>query len=144
MVVLTGPAAEVAQSGADVRGATIAPGVSAARRAMIDGQLRVNGVSDPAVLAAMGALPREEFVPANARDTAYIDRAILLGHGRVLAPPLSHGSLLAEAAPTSRDNAVLIGGGTGYLAALLAPLVGSLAVVESSAALAGAVHEPGR
>lgn len=108
---------------------------------MIDGQLRVSGVTDVAVLAAMGALPREEFVPAAARETAYIDRAVPLGDGRFLAPPLSHGAMLTEASPTLHDNALLIGGGTGYLAALLASLTGSLQVVESSAALAAAAPQ---
>ena len=113
---------------------------------MIDGQLRVSGVGDAAVLAAMGALPRELFVPAAARATAYIDRAVPLGAGsdgelRVLAPPLSHGAMLSEAAPTLADAALLVGGGTGYLAALLAPMVGSLTVVESAAVLAAAAPQ---
>ena len=113
---------------------------------MIDGQLRVSGVGDAAVLAAMGALPRELFVPAAARATAYIDRAVPLGAGsdgelRVLAPPLSHGAMLSEAAPTLDDAALLVGGGTGYLAALLGPLVGSLHVVESAAGLASAAPQ---
>lgn len=108
---------------------------------MIDGQLRVSGVTDAAVIAAMGALARENYVPVGARATAYNDRAVPLGEGRVLAPPLSHGAMLAEAAPTLADVVLLVGGGTGYLAALLAPLVGSLHVVESAAALAAAAPE---
>jgi len=108
---------------------------------MIDGQLRVSGITDATVIAAMGALPRELFVPAGARATAYIDRAVPLGEGRVLAPPLSHGAMLTEAAPTLADAVLLVGGGTGYLAALLAPLAGSLHVVESAAALAEAAPE---
>jgi len=108
---------------------------------MIDGQLRVSGITDATVIAAMGALPRELFVPAGARATAYIDRAVPLGEGRVLAPPLSHGAMLTEAAPTLADAVLLVGGGTGYLAALLAPLAGSLHVVESAAVLAEAAPE---
>ena len=153
MAGLSGSVVEAAQSGAAARRAMTAPGASAARRAMtapgasaarramIDGQLRVSGVSDSAVLAAMGALAREDFVPEAARVTAYIDRPVPLGDGRFLAPPLSHGSMLSEAAPTLADAALLVGGGTGYLAALLAPLVGSLHVVESAAALAAAAPQ---
>lgn len=115
-----------------------AGGSAAARRAMIDSQLRVSGVNDPVVLAAMAGLAREDYMPAACRATAYIDRPLPIGEGRVLAPPLSHGQMLVEAAPAATDNALLIGGGTGYLAALLAPLVGSLHVVESSQALATA------
>lgn len=109
-----------------------------ARRAMIDSQLRVSGVNDPAVLAAMNTVAREDFVPAERRAVAYADRAIPLGNGRVLAPALSHGQMLTEAAPSPEDNVLLIGGGTGYLAAIVASLVGSLTVVESDPALADA------
>ncbi len=100
----------------------------AARRAMIDSQLRTSGVNEPWILEAMGSLAREDYVPANMRDAAYIDRAIALGDGRMLASPLVHGRFLAEARPTQADKALLIGD-DGYLAALLRPLVGSLDVV---------------
>lgn len=138
--------AMIAPSASVAGNAMIAPSASVARRAMIDGQLRVSGITDATVIAAMGALPREPFVPAAARATAYIDRAVPLGEGsanerRFLAPPLSHGAMLTEAAPTLADAVLLVGGGTGYLAALLAPLVGSLHVVESAAALAEAAPE---
>ncbi len=100
----------------------------AARRAMIDSQLRTSGVNEPWILEAMGSLAREDYVPANMRDAAYIDRAIALGDGRMLASPLVHGRFLAEARPTQADKVLLIGD-DGYLAALLRPLVGSLDVV---------------
>ena len=106
---------------------------SLARRAMIDSQLRTSGVNEDFVLAAMNRVPREDFVPAAARDAAYIDRAIPLGDGKFLAAPLVQGRMLAEAAPTVADNALLISGGSGYLAELLRPLVGSLEVVEAEA-----------
>lgn len=100
----------------------------AARRAMIDSQLRTSGVNEPWILEAMGSLAREDYVPANMRDAAYIDRAIALGDERMLASPLVHGRFLAEARPTQADKVLLIGD-DGYLAALLRPLVGSLDVV---------------
>lgn len=109
-----------------------------ARRAMIDSQLRVSGVNDPAVLTAMDAVAREDFVPANRRAVAYADRAIPLGNGRVLAPALTHGQMLIEAQISADDRVLLVGGGTGYLAAVIAPLAGALTVVESDPALAGA------
>jgi protein-L-isoaspartate(D-aspartate) O-methyltransferase len=110
----------------------------AARRAMIDSQLRTSGVNEPWILEAMGSVPRENFVPANMREAAYIDRAIPLGDGRMLAAPIVQGRLLAEARPTHSDNALLVGDGAGYLAALLRPLVGSLDIVApGDAATAG-------
>jgi protein-L-isoaspartate(D-aspartate) O-methyltransferase len=100
---------------------------------MIDSQLRTSGVNEPWVLAAMMRVPREDFVPAAMRHAAYIDRAIPLDNGRALAPPLVQGRLLSEAAPRPEDTALLVGDGAGYLAALLRPLVGSLAAIEPGA-----------
>ncbi|MDE8651753.1 protein-L-isoaspartate O-methyltransferase family protein [Novosphingobium album (ex Liu et al. 2023)] len=106
----------------------------AARRAMIDSQLRTSGVNEPWVLAAMANVAREDFVPEAMRAAAYIDRAIPLGNGRSLAAPLVHGRMLAEAAPKPADKALLVGDGQGYLAALLRPLVGTLDAVDPAAA----------
>lgn len=102
---------------------------AAARRAMLDSQLRVSGVNADWVLAAMGSTLREDYVPAAARGHAYIDRAIALGHGHALPAPLVHGQMLLEAAPAKTDKALLVSCGSGYFAALLKPLVGSLSVM---------------
>jgi protein-L-isoaspartate(D-aspartate) O-methyltransferase len=109
---------------------TTASATAEARRTMIDSQLRTSGVTDPRVLGAMMRVPREDYVPEGARAAAYSDRAVPLGEGRFLAAPLVHGRMLAEAAPTPQDNALLIGEPEGYLAALLAPLAGSLDTVR--------------
>jgi len=103
-----------------------ASGHEAARRAMIDSQLRTSGVNEPWVLAAFARVARENFVPPAARGAAYIDRAIPLGDGRMLAAPLVHGRMLALAEPATDDRVLLVGDGEGYLAALLRPLVASL------------------
>jgi len=102
---------------------------SAARRAMIDSQLRPSGVNDPAVLARFAALAREDFVPAAARSVAYMDRAVPLGNGLALAPAITHGQMLVEADLRADDRVLLVDGGTGYLAALVKPLVGSVDVI---------------
>jgi protein-L-isoaspartate(D-aspartate) O-methyltransferase len=109
---------------------------AAARKAMIDSQLRTSGVNAEYVLARMGAVAREDFVPENARGIAYIDRAIALGNGRFLAAPVVQGLMLQEARPGSADKALLVEGGSGYLAELLRPLVGTLEVVPPTDAAA--------
>lgn len=106
-----------------------------ARRAMIDSQLRTSGVNEPFVLARMNAVPREDFVPAAARDTAYIDRAIPLANGRRLAAPLFYGMMLAEAQPQLADHALVVDSGSGYLPELLRPLVGTVDVITPEEAL---------
>ena len=104
-------------------------GYAAARKAMVDSQLRVSGVNTDIVRERMGAVAREEFVPADMRAIAYMDRAVPLGNGRFLAAPLVHGMMLEESAPTADDSVLLVDGGSGYLAELLRPLVASLEVV---------------
>ena len=103
---------------------------------MIDSQLRTSGVNAEFVLRRMDAVAREDFVPESARGFAYIDRAIALGGGRYLAAPVVHGMMLQEANPTAADKALLVDGGSGYLAALLRPLVGSLEVIAPGDAAA--------
>ena len=109
---------------------------AAARKAMIDSQLRTSGVNAEYVLARMGAVAREDFVPENARGIAYIDRAIALGNGRYLAAPVVQGLMLQEARPAESDKALLVDGGSGYMAELLRPLTGSLEVLSPPDAVA--------
>lgn len=113
-----------------------AAGHEAARKAMIDSQLRTSGVNAEWVLRRMNAVAREDFVPENARGFAYIDRAIALGNGRHLAAPVVQGMMLQEAKPTAADKALLVDGGSGYLAELLRSLVGSLEVATPEEAAA--------
>jgi protein-L-isoaspartate(D-aspartate) O-methyltransferase len=95
------------------------PDFAAARRAMIDSQLRPQGVTDPAVLAAMAAVAREEFVPESVRPLAYGDRPIDLGGGQALMPPAALARLLAELQPRPGERALVVGGGNGYAPAVL-------------------------
>lgn len=91
----------------------------AARRAMIDSQLRPEGVTDGAVLAAMGSVAREDFVPANLRDVAYVDRPIALGEGRAMMPPAALGRLLGALAPRAGERVLVVGDASGYATAVL-------------------------
>ena len=100
------------------------------RRAMVASQLRTTGVNDPRVLAAMGAVPRERFVPADKVAIAYSDTLVPLGNGRDLNTPMSLGRLLAESSPRPGERAMVVGASTGYAAAVLARLVGSVVAVE--------------
>lgn len=109
--------------------------LSAARRAMIDSQLRVSGINQDWLLAQFARVPREDFVPVAARGHAYIDRALPLDGGAALPAPLVQARLLAAAEPAS-DDKVLVVSASGYLAALVEPLVQSVETVEASAAIA--------
>lgn len=107
--------------------------LAAARRAMIDSQLRVSGINQEWLLAVLARVPREDHVPANARGHAYIDRAIPLDNGQSLPAPLFQASLLAEAQPQPQEK-VLVISPAGYLSALVEPLVQSVETVDPAGA----------
>ena len=106
------------------------------RRAMIANQLRTTGTNDPAVLAAMGDVPRERFVPGGRIALAYADALVPLAPGRDLNNPMALGRLLTEAAPRHGDRAMVIAAATGYAAAILSRLVGQVVAVEEDGELA--------
>lgn len=111
------------------------------RRAMVASQLRTTGVNDPRVIAAMGEVARERFVPAERAALAYADATVPLADGRALNPPMALGRLLTEAQLQGHERALVIAGGTGYAAAVLARLVGSVVALEEDAALAATARE---
>lgn len=98
------------------------PDFAAARRAMIDSQLRPQGVSDPAVLAAMASVPREEFVPEAVRALAYSDRPLDLGGGKALMPPAALANLVAALESRPGERALVVGSGNAYAVRVLEAL----------------------
>jgi protein-L-isoaspartate(D-aspartate) O-methyltransferase len=119
------------------------PDFAAARAAMVESQLRPQGVTDPAVLAAMGSIPREQFLPDDSRPLAYVDRAITIGAGRFLPAPAVLGRLLTQMMAQRGQRALVVGAGTGYSAAILKAMGLDVVAVESSAELAGIARELG-
>ena len=119
------------------------PDYAAARQAMVDSQLRPEGVNDPAVIAAMSQVPREQFLPDEQKPLAYIDRAVPLGEGRALASPSVLGLLLTALAPLRGERALVVGAATGYSTAIMAAMGLKTTAVESSAALASAARKNG-
>lgn len=106
------------------------------RRAMVASQLRTSGVTDVRLLEAMGRVPRETFVPTAMRAAAYTDRPVPLGGDRSLNPPLATALLLDAAAIGPTDRVLIVGGATGYAAAVAAALAASVVTVETDAELA--------
>jgi len=119
------------------------PDFATAREAMIESQLRPQGVTDPLVLEAMSRVQREQFLPAHTRPLAYVDRAVSLGSGRFLSAPAVLGQLLTQMMPTRADRALVVGAGTGYSAAVLSQIGLRVTAIESDAALAEAARSLG-
>lgn len=111
-----------------------------ARRAMVDGQVRAIGVSDSRLLAALGRVPRELFVPEARRAMAYIDRPLPLGEdtrsGRFLPPAGVFARLVQLAAIEPADRVLDVGVGTGYSTAVLAAVAANVVGLETDAGLA--------
>ena len=107
-----------------------------ARRMMVDGQVRTYDVTDPAVLSAMLAVPRERFVPVDRVSVAYIDTDVPVGGGRALVKPMVLAKLLQAAAVRPGDRVLDLGCATGYAAAVLARMGARVVALEEAAALA--------
>lgn len=119
------------------------PDFAAAREAMIESQLRPQGVSDPSVLVAMGRIQREQFLPSFTRALAYVDRGLAIGGGRFLAAPAVLGQLLTQMGPEGGERALVIGAGTGYSVAVLKEMGLKVVGLESDPDLAAHARERG-
>jgi len=119
------------------------PDFAAARAAMVENQLRPQGVIDPLVLGAMGKIERENFLPPHTRALAYVDRAVLMGDGRYLPAPAVLGSLLTQMMVVRGQRALVIGAGTGYSSAVLEAMGLIVTTLESSSELASAARRNG-
>jgi protein-L-isoaspartate(D-aspartate) O-methyltransferase len=109
---------------------------AAARRHMVDGQVRTADVTNPSLIAGMQAVPRELFVPAAMADQAYSDGDLSLGQGRALLRPIVLGKLIQGTDLRPGDRVLDIGCGTGYSAAVLALMGAAVVALEEDVDLA--------
>jgi len=109
---------------------------AAARRMMVDGQIRTADITNLELLAAMQAVPRELFVPPALAAQAYSDGEIRLGNGRVLLRPMTLAKLIQAANVRPGDHVLDVGCGTGYSSAVLSHLGAWVVALEEDTALA--------
>ena len=108
---------------------------------MVDRQLRGRGITDPRVLAAMEAIPREVFIPESRRDLAYADAAIGIDAGQTISQPFIVAWMTELLGTAPGDRVLEIGTGSGYQAAVLAELSCQVRSIERLPELATSARE---
>lgn len=114
---------------------------AAARCDMIEKQLRRRGITDARVLAAMAAVPRQEFVPEDLRASAYEDSPLPIGEGQTISQPYIVAAMTSALRLEGGERVLEIGTGCGYQAAVLSRLAAQVFTVELRAPLARAAAE---
>ena len=101
-----------------------------ARRQMVDQQVRAWDVLDTDILDVLKNVPREQFVPAGFESLAFADTEIPIGHGQSMMTPTIEGRVLQALRLKPEDTVLEIGTGTGFLAACVARLAGSVTSID--------------
>lgn len=100
------------------------------RYTMVKRQIEDRGIKDPRLLAAMREIPRHEFVPEEARQSAYEDRPLGIGFGQTISQPYIVAFMTEQLAPKPGDRILEVGTGSGYQAAILSKLVAEVFSIE--------------
>jgi protein-L-isoaspartate(D-aspartate) O-methyltransferase len=100
------------------------------RGRMVERQLRRRGIRDERVLAALGRVPRELFVPVQERAAAYSDNALPIGHGQTISQPYMVARICEDLQLRGEERVLDVGAGSGYQAAVLAELAAAVVAVE--------------
>jgi protein-L-isoaspartate(D-aspartate) O-methyltransferase len=110
--------------------APLASDFAAQRQRMVQQQLTTRGINDQRVLAAMGKVPREEFVTLESRAASYEDGPLPIGYGQTISQPYIVAFMTEQLRPKPRDRVLEVGTGSGYQAAILAELVSDVYSIE--------------
>lgn len=111
------------------------------RMKMVETQIRRRGVTNEDVLAAMEAVPRDEFVPDEYKTQAYADHPLPIGYGQTISQPYIVALMTELLEMQTTDRVLEIGTGSGYQAAILSEIVAEVYTVEIVEALAFEARE---
>jgi len=112
-----------------------------ARNRMVDAQIARRGIKDARVLAAMRAVPRENFTAPGFEEFAYEDSALPIAEGQTISQPYIVGAMLAGAELEPDDKLLEVGAGSGYAAAVASRIAGQVLAIERHAALTEAATQ---
>jgi protein-L-isoaspartate(D-aspartate) O-methyltransferase len=116
-------------------------GFTEQRLEMVRTQIADRGITDSLVLHAMRTVPRHQFVPENVLSAAYEDHPLSIGHGQTISQPYIVALMTDLLRPRKGMNVLEIGTGSGYQAAVLAEIVGSVFTIEIVQPLAEGAQE---
>jgi protein-L-isoaspartate(D-aspartate) O-methyltransferase len=118
------------------------PGIDfrAARRAMVEDQLRARGIHDRRVLEVMAMIPRELFVPEKFVEMAYADEPLPIGYGQTISQPYTIAYMTEALLLQGTETVLEVGTGSGYSTAILACLAHRVYSVDRIAPLADAAR----
>ena len=105
------------------------------RKRMVDDQIAVRGIADPAVLAAMREVPRDAFVPEAYRIDAYEDSPLPIGAGQTISQPYIVALMLEAARLQPNDRVLEVGSGSGYATAVASRIAARVYAIERVASL---------
>lgn len=111
------------------------------REWMLKHDIEGRGVTDPATLAAMRAVPRHEFVPSDWVRESYTDRPLPIGYGQTISQPYMVAYMTEVIQPKKEHRVLEIGAGSGYHAAVIGQIVDSVFTIEIIGELAGIAKE---
>src|SRR3954453_10991690 len=111
------------------------------RARMVERQLRRRGIEDERVLAAMGEVPRERFLPVSLREQAYADSALPIGEEQTISQPWIVAAICQALELEGSELVLEVGTGSGYSAAVLARLAAHVVSIERRRSLSGAAAE---
>jgi protein-L-isoaspartate(D-aspartate) O-methyltransferase len=111
------------------------------RERMVERQLRRRGIGDERVLAAMGQVPRERFVPEEVRSRAYRDGAMRIGEGQTISQPWIVAAMTSLLGLQGDERVLEVGAGSGYGAAVLSRCCREVVTIERFSSLAARAEE---
>jgi protein-L-isoaspartate(D-aspartate) O-methyltransferase len=100
------------------------------REAMVERQLRRRGITEPDILDAFRAVPREKFINDEYAHLAYGDHPLPIEANQTISQPYIVALMIQAAAIKSGDKVLEIGAGSGYAAAVISRIAGTVVAIE--------------
>ena len=110
------------------------------RAVMVSRHLRARGIDDPLLLAAMGAVRREAFVPEHLQEFSYEDSALPIEAGQTISQPYIVARMIELAEIKPGDKVLEVGAGSGYAAAVMSRMANKVFAIERHEELAKLAH----